>query len=180
MDAAPPRAGTLIAAALLAVAVVWPVLRAAAGRSVTDAEAVSARAAPEWPIRLHDRELRPLALNEVERRFAARFPGAIGRFTDGRSTWVLREVEEPTRMLHPATDCYRGLGYGIRAERLTATPRGLERCFVAERGDVALAVCEQIVDADGRVFTDASAWYWAAALGRTRGPWRAVTRATAT
>jgi hypothetical protein len=28
-------------------------------------------------------------------------------------------------------------------------------------------------------WTDASSWYWAAILGRTRGPWLAVTVATA-
>jgi len=39
-------------------------------------------------------------------------------------------------------------------------------------------VCERIEDARGLAFTDASAWFWAAQLGRSTGPWRAVTVAT--
>lgn len=177
MAHAAPRAGTLIAAALLAVAFTWPAVRATLGSPVADA-ALAGRVVPEWPIRLHDRPVRPLAMSDVEQRFAKRFPGAIGRFTDGQSTWVLRQVERPTRMLHPATDCYQGLGYIVRAERLVATSGGLERCFIAARAGETLEVCEHIVDAKGRVFTDTSAWYWAAMLGRSRGPWRAMTRAT--
>ncbi len=57
--------------------------------------------------------LRPLALSDVEQRFAARLPGAIARTTDGRRTLVLRQVAMPTRMLHPAADCYRALGFRI-------------------------------------------------------------------
>jgi hypothetical protein len=42
-----------------------------------------------------------------------------------------------------------------------------------------LSVCERIVDADERTFTDTCAWYRAAALGGLRGPWLATTRASA-
>ena len=38
-----------------------------------------------------------------------------------------------------------------------------------------LRVCERIEGADGAAFVDASAWFWAAASGRSIGPWRAVT-----
>ena len=54
-------------------------------------------------------------MSEVEQRFAARFPGAIARFSDGERVIVLRHVERPTRMLHPAADCFRGLGYAHAA-----------------------------------------------------------------
>jgi hypothetical protein len=37
-------------------------------------------------------------------------------------------------------------------------------------------VCERIVDAHDQGFVDASSWYWAALLGRSSGPWRAMTR----
>jgi len=37
-------------------------------------------------------------------------------------------------------------------------------------------VCERIVDARGRQFIDASSWFWAALLGHSSGPWRAMTR----
>jgi hypothetical protein len=131
----------------------------------------------EWPHVLDGEQLRPLAMSDVEGRFAARFPGAIARFASDEARWILRRVDQPTRMLHPATDCYRGLGYAIRDERLSAGMRGLQRCFVATRDGLDLTVCERIVDADGGAYTDTSAWYWMAVLGRSRGPWLAMTRA---
>lgn len=164
---------------MLAVALAWPVARAvqAAMSGGAPRAAEDARRLHEWPVRLDGRELRPLALSDFERRFARGFPGAVARFTDGHSTWVLREVERPTRMLHPATDCYRAIGYAISDERLVTGTRGLERCFVASRGEARLEACERIVDAKGAVHTDASAWYWSAMLGKSTGPWRAETRA---
>jgi hypothetical protein len=132
---------------------------------------------------LDDRPLRPIALSAVEKRFAARFAGAIGRFTDGERTIVLRHVSAPTRMLHPAADCYRGSGHRIESialeQRGEASARSTWRCFIAVSDGGRARVCEQIVDADGATFTDSSAWYWAAALGQSRGPWRAVTIASA-
>ncbi|MBL0729365.1 hypothetical protein [Piscinibacter sp. HJYY11] len=136
------------------------------------------RAAPEWPTAWEGRALRPLALSPVEARFASRFPGHIARLTDGEQVLVLREVREPTRMLHPAADCYRGIGYAIADARLERdAQQQLWRCFVAERDGQRLRVCERIVDAKGEAFTDASSWFWAAALGQSTGPWRAVTTA---
>ena len=121
--------------------------------------------------------LRPLAQGELEQRFAERFPGVIGRFASQDATWILRRVDQPTRMLHPAADCFRAAGYAIRDERLLMGKSGLRRCFTATHERNRLLVCEQIVGADGESFTDTSAWYWAAAFGRTRGPWLATTRA---
>lgn len=161
-----------LAAALLAVALAWPLVGPARGSPES-----LAPASVEWPLTVDGEALRPLALSDVERRFAARFPGAIGRFASADATWILRRADRPTRMLHPATDCYRGLGYTIRDERLVAGPSGLQRCFGAVRDGARLAVCERIVDADEIVFTDTSAWYWAAMTGRSRGPWLAATRA---
>lgn len=133
----------------------------------------------EWPAEWDGAPLRPLALSEVERRFAERFPGHIARLTDGRQTLVMRQVDAPTRMLHPAADCFRALGYGLAQARLERDAhQRLWRCFVAERaGAPKLRVCERIVDADGAAFTDTSAWYWAAVSGRSTGPWQAVTLA---
>jgi len=161
--------------ALLALALAWPFLPSARGGAVAEA---AVPASFEWPLAVDGERLRPLASSAVDRRFAARFPGAIGRFASEDATWILRRVDRPTRMLHPATDCFRGLGYAIRTERLVAGPQGLRRCFVAAREGTALDVCERIVDAEGRTFTDTSAWYWTAVLGRSRGPWFAVTRAS--
>jgi exosortase/archaeosortase family protein len=133
----------------------------------------------EWPREWNGRPLRPLALGSVEARFAAQFPGRIERLTDEESVLVWREVRTPTRMLHPATDCYRGLGYRVVDARLERDPQArLWRCFIAERDGRRVRVCERIEDARGLAFTDASAWFWAAQLGRSIGPWQAITVAT--
>lgn len=133
----------------------------------------------EWPGEWDGLPLRPLALSEVEHRFAERFPGAIARMTDGQQMLVLRRVQAPTRMLHPAADCYRAIGFRIEDARLERDARErLWRCFVAHRpGAQKQRVCERIVDAAGVAFTDTSAWYWAAASGESSGPWQAVTLA---
>jgi hypothetical protein len=132
--------------------------------------------APELPTQWQGRPLRPLALGDVEERFARRFPGTLARLTDGENVLVLRSVRQPTRMLHPATDCYQGLGYRVAAQQLELDAQDqLWRCFEATRGGRQLRVCERIVDAQGRGFTDTSAWYWAAALGQSQGPWQAIT-----
>lgn len=163
-----------LATALIAGAL-WPL----AGRR--DAEAAPAvMAQTEWPTSLEGDTLRPLALSAVEQRFAQRFPGRIGRFAAGQSVWVLRDVTRPTRALHPAGDCFRGLGYRIEHAQLHSDDHArLWRCFIAERGGERVRVCERIVDAQGQGYVDASSWFWAAALGRSSGPWRALTRVEA-
>lgn len=131
----------------------------------------------EWPQRFEGSVLRPLALSALEQRFVADFPGAIARFSAGERAVTLRHVTTATRKLHPAADCFRGLGYRIEAISLRQRPaaRGLQRCFVARGPGPALSVCEYIEDADGRSFSDHSAWYWSAIVGASLGPWRAVT-----
>jgi len=133
----------------------------------------------ELPREWNGRPLRPLALGAVEARFASHFPGRIARLTDEQSVLVWRDVTAPTRMLHPAADCYRGLGYRIADARLERDAGGLLwRSFVATRGGLRVRVAERIVGHDGSAFTDASAWFWAARLGRSQGPWQAITVAT--
>jgi len=162
-------------ASAMLLCMLWSVASALQG----DAQPSVAETFQEWPSEWEGNPLRPLALSDVEHRFADRFPGAIARMTDGRQMLVMRRVDTPTRMLHPAADCYRALGYGIAQARLEQDVHArLWRCFVAERhGEQKLRVCERIVDAQGAAFTDTSAWYWAAASGRSNGPWQAVTLA---
>jgi len=132
----------------------------------------------EWPTQWQGQPLRPLALSSVEHRFAAQFPGRIARFAvAGGGQLVLREVDRPTRMLHPAADCWRGIGWHIDATQLENDAESLLwRCFVATRNGARVRVCERIVDAQGNAFTDTSAWFWAASLDQSAGPWRAMTR----
>lgn len=160
----------------------------ARGSGADGAAAMAAASGHREPPRTWEgADLRPLALGDVEARFALRFPGRIERLTDGLHTVVWRDVRVPTRMLHPAADCYRGLGWRVadaRLERRAGTPgtgeATLWRCFVATApgGGRTLRVCERIEGADGTTYTDASAWFWAATLGRSHGPWQAVTVAT--
>jgi hypothetical protein len=158
----------LIYVAVLAACALAPLTRPA----LADA----AHTGGEPPMLWSGRPLRPLALGEVEQRFARRFPGRIARLTDGEQVLVWREVRAPTRMLHPAADCYRGLGYRIDEARLEHDEQDqLWRCFVAERQGRRVRVCERIVDADGQAYTDASSWFWAAQLQRSTGPWQAIT-----
>lgn len=112
-----------------------------------------------------------MALSAVEQRFTAQFPGAIARFSAGARAVTLRHVTRPTRKLHPAADCYRGLGYRIQAIHLEqrSDGDGLQRCFVASGHGVDLRVCEYIEDAAGQSFSDNSAWYWSALSGGSVG-----------
>lgn len=161
---------------LLPLCALWGMAQAVTGHvAMRDPDTQSVEQPAEW----EGMPLRPLALSEVELRFAKHFPGTVARLTDGRQVLVLRTVDRPTRMLHPATDCYRGLGYRIRNEQLEEhTDKTRWRCFIAERGGRAVRVCERIEDAQGQGFTDTSAWYWASAAGQSTGPWKAITVAT--
>ena len=164
--------GKMIFAMVLAACAFAPLARQPAAGDELAAPSV------EWPMVWEGRALRPLAMSDVELRFAAHFPGRIARLTDGEQVLVLREVRQPTRMLRPAADCYRGLGYRIDQAQLERdAQQRLWRCFVAEREGRRLRVCERIVDAQGQAYTDASSWFWAAELGRSIGPWQAITTA---
>lgn len=166
----------LLCAALLPLCALWSVAQALTAPAAHGDES---RPTTELPAAWNGSPLRPLALSDVELRFARQFPGTVARLTDGQQVLVLRTVARPTRMLHPATDCYRGLGYRIDGEHLQATTgQAPWRCFVAERDGRRVRVCERIEDAAGQTFTDTSAWYWAAVAGRSSGPWRAVTVAS--
>lgn len=166
-----PRHWPALMVLLLALAAALPLLAPTPSRAEGTTRHV------EWPTQWDGRTLRPLAMSEVEQRFAARFPGAIARFSDGERVIVLRRVEQPTRMLHPAADCFRGLGYAIeRAGLERDAQQRLWRCFEAQgRDGRRLRVCERIEAEDGASFIDPSSWFWAAALGQSSGPWQAIT-----
>lgn len=172
-----PRTVKALFALTLALCALAPWLRLA---SVGPAPSESVTLFAEWPDAWEGKPLRPLALSAVEQRFADRFPGRLARLTDGEQVLVLRDVRQPTRMLHPAADCYRGLGYRIAQAQLERdAQQRLWRCFVAERDGHRTRVCERIVDTQGHAYTDASSWFWAAQLGQSTGPWQAITTARA-
>ena len=85
----------------------------AAGRPRPCRGAAHAAGAPNGRANGDGAALRPLALTAVEQRFAQQFPGRIGRFDAGGGIWCCARWQRPTRALHPAADCFRGLGYRI-------------------------------------------------------------------
>ena len=130
---------------------------------------------PGFPSTFEGQQLSPLALTPREALLSRDFPGRVGRFSDGKREIIVRWVAEPTRRLHPAADCFRGIGYTITPLPLrkaaTGSPMG---CFRATRHDGAMTVCEAIRDEHGQTWPDASSWYWNALLGETHGPWWSV------
>lgn len=133
-----------------------------------------------WSVGLVEADWQEQPLAEREARFAREFPGQIAVFAapDGR-TVVVRRVLRPTRKLHPAADCLRAVGYEIKERPIFTSAAGVDwGACEAMRGDERLQVRERLVGDDGRRWTDASAWFWSAALGRARGPWWALTELT--
>lgn len=167
-------AAFLCLAALAASAPLWP--RVSPKDPPPSMDAVEA-----WPAELVSPAWTPLALGPREERFARDFPGRIAAFSapDGR-TLIVRELRQPTRKLHPAADCLRAVGYSIDPRPLHRQHDGVEWSELrATRDNDTLRVRERLVGADGRRWTDISAWYWSAALGRASGPWWAITELSA-
>jgi hypothetical protein len=129
----------------------------------------------EWPTHFQGRDLIRLPLSPAETRWLRDFPGTAARFTDGERGVLIRRVERPTRMLHPAADCFRGVGYAVAAPEIREVDGERWSCFTARKDGVGREVCERIHDERGGTWTDASAWYWSALFDRGGGPWWAVT-----
>lgn len=170
LPALPTLVVFLVFAALAGSAPLWP-------RAAAETQADRPTPPTDWPVGAVGHDWTPQALGEREARFARDFPGRIGVFStpDGRII-VLRHVAQPTRKLHPAADCLRGLGYTVTPRPIFAQTDGVEWGEVAAtRDNETLRVRERILGADSRAWTDISAWYWSAALGRAAGPWLAIT-----
>jgi hypothetical protein len=128
-----------------------------------------------WPTRFEGRPIVRLAPAPEDRQLARSFPGHVARFSDGRRQIVLRQVNAPTRRLHPAADCFRAVGHAIGPSPMRVSPGGRPAsCFTADRGGQTLRVCEQILGPDGKSWPDISSWYWPALAGTARGPWLAT------
>jgi hypothetical protein len=127
---------------------------------------------PGWPTQYEGRPLVALPLTPRENSFVRDFPGRVGRFSDGRREIIIRWVDVPTRRLHSAADCFRGIGYSITPlpVRKNASDAAMS-CFRAGHVGDAVAVCEMIRDEHGSIWPDISAWYWSAMFGASPGPW---------
>lgn len=127
---------------------------------------------PGWPGTLHGRGLEPAALTPVEGRQFSRVPGRVAAFDDGARRILLGWVAAPTHRLHPRAACARSAGYAVTPRPTWTDPEGAPwGSLTARQGDHAVVLREQLVDADGRVFTDLHAWYLASFSGLSRGPW---------
>lgn len=130
---------------------------------------------PGWPTTHEGRPLTPLPLTAREQSFADGFPGRIARFTDGHREIILRHVTAASRRLHPASDCYKGLGFDIKPLSLRRDANGQHLgCFSAQKGETHHTVCEGLRAVDGSAWSDVSQWYWDALLGRSNGPWWSI------
>jgi hypothetical protein len=139
---------------------------------------------PGWPTNFEGRRLQPLPLSVAEQRFERDFPGRLGRFTDGEREIVIRWVSQPTRKLHPASDCFRGSGYRVAPMPIEIVDGKSWSRFDARRGSEHWRIREAIMkgtgdDAEHR-WTDVSSWYWAAMRDSSEQRWWSFTVATST
>ena len=126
---------------LLALAAALPLLLGAARRAGC---APSPSGRTQWD----GRALRPLAMSAVEQRFAARFPGAIARFTDGERVLVLRSVRPAHAHAAPGRRLLPRPRLPHRARRSSSATRS-SGCGAASRPSAdgqRLRVCERIVE----------------------------------
>jgi hypothetical protein len=136
----------------------------------------AAVAFPGWPSTFEGKTLMQLPLSEMEKQFASGFPGRIARFSDGEHEIIIRWVTEATRMMHPASDCFQGLGYSVKPLAAHRDARGaLWASFAATKGNERLVVFERIHSDSGETWTDVSAWYWSALRHEGSGSWWAMT-----
>ncbi len=158
-----------LASSLAALTIPWVVDRAAIPERQAGFDG--------WPDSLDGMTLQELPLTERERQFIEGFPGRIARFSDGRREYIMRWVSEPTRSLHPASDCFRGSGYAVRHAPVVIDRSGRAwGSFEAQRGETILRVRERVYQVSGsESWTDIPAWFWSALLGQSHGPWIAVT-----
>jgi exosortase/archaeosortase family protein len=133
----------------------------------------------QWPTSVAGHKLTEVASLPEENAFAREFPGAMKRFTDGTNAYFIRSVNRETRQLHPSSDCFRGMGYGITFLPISVDLDGNRwNTFLATKSGLpcrSYVVTERLYDEHGQSWTDVSSWYWAAALGQSRGPWWAIT-----
>ncbi|MFH1024767.1 MAG: hypothetical protein V1809_15400 [Planctomycetota bacterium] len=131
---------------------------------------------PRWPTHFQGKPLHQLPLSAREKVYEDGFPGRMARFTDGSREIVIRWINEPTRKLHPAADCFKGMGYAVKPK-----PIWMDQdhhrwgSFEAIREGETIRVYERIYDEGGNAWSDISSWYWAVFLGQTHGPWWAIT-----
>lgn len=137
---------------------------------------VNANEDMKWPTIFEGQNLKPIALSGSEATFADNFPGKIAMFKTDTQTVILRRVNQATRQLHPAADCYRASGFTINNLPHRVDQDGKTwNVMLAQKATRKLEVRERIYDGDGQNFVDVSHWYWSALWGTSKGPWWSIT-----
>ena len=138
-----------------------------------------------WPKSWGGNAIVPCEQSPEMMKFWSGFPGAYHEFTVVSSgaaeksgaavpeRIVMRLVTQPTRLLHPAQDCFRGSGFSI-----TPLPAYLDQNnrlwsgFIAEKNGRKRVVRQCVIAVGGfdleraeeavaaRVWPDVSSWYW--------------------
>ena len=163
------RTGAWIAFAVAALLVFLPGLRDCGdgGSSSPSGEGI-------FPSEFEGYVLEEEPLTEREAAFAKDFPGRIARFRGGGNVVLMRYATQATHRLHSASACLAASGWEVEALPLVQMASGGWSCFCARKGGEVLHVREQVRAADGTTLADVPTWFWSALLGRTRGPWLAV------
>ncbi len=168
---------SMIFATLCLLSASRPLYMSTFAKTTADSSSAHATDFPGWARAPIPASLTPLALSPSETHFGQNFPGQIAAFSDGDTTWVVRWITQPTRKLHPAAHCLRASGFTVEPDPILAASDGTHwSASTARRHHESLRVHERIVDADGREFTDVSAWFWTALAGSSRGPWWCLTQ----
>jgi len=142
----------------------------------TSAMSVQGFRFPGWPATFEGRRLRATPLTPQETAFNTSFPGRIARFEDGTRVIIWRWITQPTHRVHSAMNCLHSSGWHVTPQPMHHDAAGgTWSCFLAERRDVRLRVREQCTDSSGGIWPDVPAWFWAAWMGHSTGPWQVVT-----
>ncbi len=130
-----------------------------------------------WPMKFMGRDMVEVPLTQNERTFYKNFPGKAGQFETESESLILRKVYQATRKLHPAQDCFKGMGYTVNESGLKLDEyERVWSSFEVSKSGSNLVVMELIKDDAGNSWSDVSSWYWAAALKRSEGPWTSYVR----
>jgi exosortase/archaeosortase family protein len=172
--------------AIFAVAAILAALAPNQSSAAATSSASTAAAFPGWPSQWDGIDLEPMPLSDVESDFAADFPGRLAVFQTQEGPRsrriILRWVNQPTRKLHSSSDCLRASGFAVKEEPDVLSGSKPERwaTWSAYHPDLGpFLVRERIYEATGNLtaaqWTEVSRWFWSASLGRSSGPWWAVT-----
>ncbi len=131
---------------------------------------------PGWSEAINLSEVNKEPLTEREKAFEKGFPGRIARFTKAHTDIVVRWLYRRSRKLHPANDCFRGMGYSITPMRPVRDETGHQWSrFKATKGKESVYVFERIYNSKGRSWSTVSEWNWYTLWKDAQPPWWCIT-----